>query len=56
MGIINLTPDSFYDGGKLSSEKEIIQQAKKMLEEGATFLDLGGYSSRYIEKILETFC
>jgi dihydropteroate synthase len=46
MGIINLTPDSFYDGGKLSSEKEIIQQAKKMLEEGATFLDLGGYSSR----------
>ena len=46
VGLINLTPDSFYDGGKLSSEKEIIQQAKKMLEEGATFLDLGGYSSR----------
>ena len=46
MGIINLTPDSFYDGGKLSSEKEIIQQAKKMLEEGATFLYLWGYSSR----------
>ena len=46
IGIINVTPDSFYDGGKLSSEKEIIQQAKKMLEEGATFLDLGGYSSR----------
>ena len=46
MGIINLTPDSFYDGGKLGSEKEIIYQAEKMLEEGATFLDLGGYSSR----------
>ena len=46
MGIINLTPDSFYDGGKLTSEKEIILQAKKMLNEGATFLDLGGYSSR----------
>jgi dihydropteroate synthase len=46
MGIINLTPDSFYDGGKLTSEKEIILQAEKMLIEGATFLDLGGYSSR----------
>ena len=46
MGIINLTPDSFYDGGKLGSEKEIIHQAEKMLKEGATFLDLGGYSSR----------
>ena len=39
MGIINLTPDSFYDGGKLGSEKEIIYQAEKMLEEGASFLD-----------------
>ena len=46
MGILNLTPDSFYDGGKLGSEKEIIYQAEKMLKEGATFLDLGGYSSR----------
>ena len=46
MGILNLTPDSFYDGGKLSSEKDILSQAEKMLSEGATFLDLGGYSSR----------
>lgn len=46
MGILNLTPDSFYDGGKLNSEKEILSQAEKMLTEGATFLDLGGYSSR----------
>jgi len=46
MGILNLTPDSFYDGGKLSSEKNILSQAEKMLNEGATFLDLGGYSSR----------
>lgn len=46
MGIINLTPDSFYDGGKFCSEKEVICQAQKMLEEGATFLDIGGYSSR----------
>lgn len=46
MGILNLTPDSFYDGGKLKNNKAILLQAEKMLHEGATFLDLGGYSSR----------
>ncbi|WP_051285221.1 dihydropteroate synthase [Aequorivita capsosiphonis] len=46
MGIINITPDSFYDGGKTFSENKILKQAEKMLSEGATFLDLGGYSSR----------
>lgn len=46
MGILNLTPDSFYDGGVLKNEKDILGQAEKMLSEGATFLDLGGYSSR----------
>jgi len=46
MGILNLTPDSFYDGGKYSSEKKILFQIEKMLEEGATFVDLGAYSSR----------
>lgn len=46
MGIINVTPDSFYDGGKTFSEKDILKQAKKMLSEGATFLDVGGYSTR----------
>jgi len=46
MGIINVTPDSFYDGGKTFSEKEILKQAEKMLLEGATFLDVGGYSTR----------
>jgi len=46
MGILNLTPDSFYDGGKLTSVKNILLQAEKMLNDGATFLDLGGYSSR----------
>jgi len=46
MGVMNLTPDSFYDGGKLTSKKEILLQANKMLKEGATFLDLGAYSSR----------
>ncbi|MBV1923900.1 MAG: dihydropteroate synthase [Flavobacteriaceae bacterium] len=46
MGILNLTPDSFFDGGSLISEKEVVQKAKKMLDDGATFLDVGGYSSR----------
>jgi Dihydropteroate synthase (EC 2.5.1.15) len=46
MGIINVTPDSFYDGGKTTSEKEILLQAESMLAEGAAFLDIGGYSSR----------
>ena len=46
MGIINVTPDSFYDGGKTTSEKEILKQTEKMLLEGATFLDIGGYSTR----------
>lgn len=46
MGIINVTPDSFYDGGKTFAGKEILKQAEKMLSEGATFLDVGGYSTR----------
>lgn len=46
MGIINVTPDSFYDGGKAVTTAGIIDQAGKMLSEGATFLDVGGYSSR----------
>ncbi len=46
MGIINVTTDSFYDGGKSFSEKDILAQADKMLGEGASFLDIGGYSTR----------
>jgi len=46
MGIINVTPDSFYDGGKTITTEEILRQASKMLSEGATFLDVGGYSTR----------
>ena len=46
MGIINITPDSFYDGGATTTESQIIKQASKMIEQGATFLDVGGYSSR----------
>ncbi|MAZ28941.1 MAG: dihydropteroate synthase [Cytophagaceae bacterium] len=46
MGVLNITPDSFYDGGKYRNVDMILAQAKKMLEDGATFIDVGGYSSR----------
>ena len=46
MGILNITPDSFYKGSRYKDEKEIIAAAQRMLEEGADFLDIGGYSSR----------
>ena len=46
MGIVNGTPDSFFDGGKLTNSDEIILQVEKMLHDGATFIDLGGYSSK----------
>jgi len=46
MGILNLTPDSFYDGGKYRSEKDFLLQTEKMITEGATFIDIGAYSSR----------
>ncbi|WP_430427237.1 dihydropteroate synthase [Maribacter litoralis] len=46
MGILNVTPDSFFDGGKYKDESSILQQVEKMLNEGATFIDIGAYSSR----------
>lgn len=46
MGIVNVTPDSFFDGGKLTNSDEIVVQVEKMLQDGATFIDLGGYSSK----------
>jgi len=46
MGIINLTPDSFYAGSRKPAVDEALAQAEKMLAEGAAFLDLGAYSSR----------
>lgn len=46
MGIINTTPDSFYDGQKSKDTYAILQLAEQMLKEGASFLDIGGYSSR----------
>jgi dihydropteroate synthase len=46
MGIINVTPDSFYKRSRLTEGKEIIGAAFQMLEDGADILDVGGYSSR----------
>ena len=46
MGIVNVTPDSFFDGGKLTNSNEIVLHVDKMLRDGATFIDLGGYSSK----------
>jgi len=46
MGILNLTPDSFYDGGAYKNTTAILNQVEKMLNEGATFIDVGAYSSR----------
>ncbi|MBW8200546.1 dihydropteroate synthase [Flagellimonas abyssi] len=46
MGILNLTPDSFFDGGKYKDEASILDQVEYMLNHGATFIDMGAYSSR----------
>ncbi len=46
MGILNITPDSFYDGGIYLTEDKIIGRVNEMLQEGADIIDVGGYSSR----------
>ncbi len=46
MGILNITPDSFYDGGRYVSEGHWLSRTETMLKEGATFIDIGGQSSR----------
>lgn len=46
MGIINITPDSFFEGSRFGEEEEILSQAEKMLREGATLLDIGAQSTR----------
>ena len=46
MGILNLTPDSFYDGGRYSTTEALIVQTEKMIAEGASVIDLGAVSSR----------
>lgn len=46
MGILNLTPNSFYDGGSYSSVSDALKKVEKMLSEGADFIDIGAYSSK----------
>ena len=46
MGILNITPNSFFDGGSYLDNDSILFQVEKMLQEGATFIDVGGYSSK----------
>lgn len=52
MGILNLTENSFYDGGTLQGEYEVMQRIEKMLEEGATIIDIGAMSSRPFSQTL----
>ena len=46
MGILNVTPDSFFDGGKFNDETDILKQAEKMLAEGASIIDIGAVSTK----------
>lgn len=46
MGILNITPDSFYDGGKYNSDIKALKHVEKMIDSGADIIDIGGYSSR----------
>ena len=46
MGILNVTPDSFYDGGKYVSEVKVIERIHQIVEEGAGIIDVGAYSTR----------
>lgn len=46
MGVLNVTPDSFYDGGKFENVKSLLRQVEKMILDGATIIDVGGMSSR----------
>lgn len=46
MGILNVTPDSFFDGGKYAEDKTILNHVAQMLDEGADFIDIGAYSSK----------
>ena len=46
MGILNITPDSFYEKSRVNTERTLLGEAEQMLQSGATILDIGGYSSR----------
>jgi dihydropteroate synthase len=46
MGILNITPDSFSDGGRFLNHSEALDHAKQMVDEGADIIDVGGESTR----------
>jgi dihydropteroate synthase len=46
MGILNVTPNSFFDGGRYNDESELLTQVGKMISDGANFIDIGAYSSK----------
>ena len=48
LGILNLTPDSFYDGGKHNKKNAALEQCEKMLEQGADFIDLGATAQNQV--------
>jgi len=52
MGILNVTPDSFFDGGKYNSIEEALSQVKSMIDDGAQIIDIGGFSSRPSAKLI----
>ena len=46
MGILNVTPDSFYAGSRVQTEDEIVRRCHQIVDEGASMIDVGGYSTR----------
>jgi len=53
MGIVNVTPDSFYDGGKLEDEKVLLAKVEKMISDGAGIIDVGGGDSFFVDHLLD---
>ena len=51
MGVLNVTPDSFSDGGKFFDANSAIDQASSMVQEGAGIIDIGGESTRPVQKL-----
>lgn len=54
MGVLNTTPDSFYTGSRVSNDSQVLEMATKMLEEGATIIDIGGHSTRPGSKSIDS--
>ena len=54
MGVVNVTPDSFYDGGKMQDEKVLLSSVEKMVEEGVSILDVGAVSTKPGAELIST--